>query len=389
MKRSAATTDDGETPQTDLHVSLQVSQSPSQTLAPALPAYLAGLSPKARALYESGMDGAPNTKRAYQSDLRHFKRWCAREGLTPFPTAEGDLANYISYCVDLHPLDATSKHFARTRPDATAPQGSDGYATVLRRLAAIRKAHDLFELPYTGQDSRVVQKVLNGVRRTTGTQQLGAKAFTFQELTTVLSLLNEDNPQEFRNKVLLLVGFFGAFRRSELVALNLHDLQPLVDGDGSLSGFVLHMDHAKTNQTGEKMGKLLPRIETDGGASLCPARTLERYLSSLQQQGFVEPASPLFTHCVKVSRKNPRTPYGVKRGTNRLGDSSVNKIVKEYFGAEYSAHSLRVSFVTEARRRNSDDSSIMSQTHHKTVSMIHRYTRFQHITDHNAALTFG
>ncbi|RZK29381.1 MAG: integrase, partial [Hymenobacter sp.] len=80
---------------------------------------------------------------------------------------------------------------------------------------------------------------------------------------------------------------------------------------------------------------------------------------------------------------------GNRLTTNRLSDQSINTLVQRYLGAEYSAHSLRASFVTVAKLNGADDSKIMNQTKHKTSAMIRRYTRLDNVQQHNAAKELG
>ena len=90
-------------------------------------------------------------------------------------------------------------------------------------------------------------------------------------------------------------------------------------------------------------------------------------------------SSPLFV----------RVRKGDRMTTNRLTDTTVNDLVKAYFGTNYSAHSLRASFITIAKINGADDSEVMRQSKHKTSAMIQRYTRIEDIKKHNAAMKLG
>ncbi|WP_229366077.1 tyrosine-type recombinase/integrase [Fibrisoma montanum] len=84
-----------------------------------------------------------------------------------------------------------------------------------------------------------------------------------------------------------------------------------------------------------------------------------------------------------------RIRKGERITTDQLSDKQVARTVKQYLGDDYSAHSLRASFVTIAKINGADDSQIMQQTKHRTLTMIDRYTRVQQVVKHNAALKLG
>ena len=103
-------------------------------------------------------------------------------------------------------------------------------------------------------------------------------------------------------------------------------------------------------------------------------RALQEYTNLLNRQ-----TGPLFVRIRK----------GEQLTTDRLSDKQVNRTTKQYLGDDYSAHSLRASFVTIAKRNGADDSKIMQQTKHRTRTMIDRYTRIQQVEEHNAAMELG
>jgi integrase len=168
-----------------------------------------------------------------------------------------------------------------------------------------------------------------------------------------------------RNKALLLLGFTGAFRRSELVALNVEDLS-FTD-----EGLIVSMNKSKTNQYGDYEEKA---IFYSPEAVLCPIRTLQAWIQRLEKT-----SDALFV----------RVRKGDRLTKDRLTDKTVNDLVKTYFGEEYSAHSLRASFITIAKINGADDSEIMRQSKHKTSAMIQRYTRIEDIKKHNAGMKLG
>jgi integrase len=301
-----------------------------------------------------GLEKSPNTVRAYKADLDCYTAWCDRNGLNPFPADAGQVANYIS---ELAP------HYK--------------VSTISRRLAMLTTFHELqgYESP-TGQ--KVVRTTLDGIRREKGIRPHEAPAFSKDALQKAILSLDEDLNAQLRDKVLLLLGFTGAFRRGELSALNVEDL--FFDEEGIL----IDLRKSKTDQLGS--GRL-KAIFYASHPQLCPVRTTRRYLDRIYpgwEDGVI--SNPDFNTTTPLLL---RMRKGDRFGEQRLTDQSVNLIVMKYFGQRYSAHSLRASFVTVAKKNGASNSEIMAQTHHKTEAMIRRYTRFEDIREHNAGTKLG
>ena len=206
---------------------------------------------------------------------------------------------------------------------------------------------------------------MEGVKRIKGIRQKQAPAFKMKDFKEVIRNMDVETNANKRDKALLLLGFTGAFRRSEIVALNIEDLSFTDDG------VVVSMGKSKTNQYGDYEEKALFYSPE---AILCPVRSLKSWIETTQQN-----AGALFV----------RVRKGDKITTDRLTDKTVNDLVKSYLGEQYSAHSLRASFITIAKINGADDSEIMRQSKHKTSAMIQRYTRIENIKQHNAAMKLG
>jgi site-specific recombinase XerD len=288
-----------------------------------------------------GLEGAINTQRAYKADLKDFNNWCEINGQIPFPVSPETLAAYVSHLAD------TCK-----------------WATINRRLAAISKLHQLNNLD-TPTQNRVFRIVMEGIKRTKGVRQKQAPAFKLNILKQLLRDFDTESNSNLRNKAIILLGFTGAFRRSELVALNVEDLS-FTD-----EGLIISMQKSKTNQYGDYEEKA---IFYSPEAVLCPIRTLKAWIEKLDKT-----SDALFT----------RVRKGDRLTTDRLTDKTVNDLVKTYFGDTFSAHSLRASFITIAKINGADDSEIMRQSKHKTSAMIQRYTRIEDIKKHNAGMKLG
>ncbi|MES2520696.1 MAG: site-specific integrase [Bacteroidota bacterium] len=288
-----------------------------------------------------GLEGSLNTQRAYKADLENFNKWCEMNGQIAFPVSPETLAAYVSHLAD------TCK-----------------WATINRRLATISKLHQLSNLD-TPTQNRIFRIVMEGIKRTNGIRQKQAPVFKLNILKQLLREFNIETNAGLRNKTLLLLGFTGAFRRSELVALNVNDLS-FTD-----EGLIVSMQKSKTNQYGDYEEKA---IFYSPEAVLCPIRTLQMWTQRLEKT-----TNAIFVRVLK----------GDKITSDRLTDKTVNNLVKTYFGDEFSAHSLRASFITIAKINGADDSEIMRQSKHKTSAMIQRYTRIEDIKKHNAGMKLG
>ena len=298
------------------------------------------LAQKTAAFFALGLEGAANTQRAYRSDLNQLRLWLSARELGDLPVSSATLAAYLS--------DEAARH---------------AWATLSRRMAAIRKWHKLHKHPDPALDD-TVQTVLEGIKRSLGTEPTQAPAFEIEEFKAQIRLL-PSTPTGLRDRTILLVGFVGAFRRSELVALNVEGIQ------FTREGAIISYKGSKTNQYGKTEQKAMffsPDPDT------CPVRTLQDYLALLGRS-----VGPLF---VRIRKGDQVTE-------DRLSDRQVARTVKACLGAEYSAHSLRASFVTISRLNGADDSQIMQQTKHRTRTMIDRYTRIQQVVRHNAAMKLG
>ncbi len=309
-----------------------------------------------------GIEKAPNTVRAYRADLNCYTYWCDLQGVLPFPASAEQVVNY---------LGDIARHYK--------------VATLQRRLAMLSSFHELqgMESPTS---SKLVRTAMDGIKRSLGIRQHQAPAFTLEMFQKVILSLDESVNSQLRDKVVLLLGFTGAFRRGELAALNVGDL--VFDEEGIL----IDVLRSKTDQLGAGQIKAIFYASHPG---LCPVRTVQRYLQRLEELSVLigdrvastdEPANQT------SPRQQPlllRMRRGDRFGKQRLTDQTVNLIVTKHFGARFSAHTLRASFVTVSKKNGASNSEIMAQTHHKTETMIRRYTRFEDARTHNAGTKLG
>lgn len=289
---------------------------------------------------------AANTVRAYQSDWRAFSSWCEHRQRRPLP------AEPETICLYLVALARTGAHAV----------------TIQRRLAAISQAHGAAgHLPSPTSDWRV-REVMKGIRRRHGVAPRQQKApLTGGRLRLLVELTPAQSQTGLRDRALLLVGHLGAFRRSELVALDREDVEEVPEG------LMLRLQRSKTDQEGEGTWKAIPRRDDP---QLCPVRALRTWLEAAEIM-----AGPIFRPINRHGQVLPR----------RLSDRSVALIVKracERAGldpASFAGHSLRSGFATAAAQGGASERAIMAQTGHRSAQMVRRYIRQATLFEENAA----
>ncbi|MBU6123262.1 tyrosine-type recombinase/integrase [Hymenobacter siberiensis] len=345
-------------------LSLVASSNANQSVS----AQLARASAKVAGFLETGLQGAANTERAYTSDLKSYVAFCEQHGLRALPADVETLTEYVAYLATekAEPAAGDRQKKKKGQQPLTGPHA---LATIKRHLAAIRKAHQLagYRLPATLDALNIV---MEGIARTLGKRQDQAQAFTVEELKQAIRRIDLETAAGLRDRALLLLGFAGAFRRSELVGLNIEQLE------FTERALLVHLAKSKTNQYGAVEDKAIfyaPNMD------FCPVRSLRAWLNLLGRT-----TGPLF---VKIPRTTPgrlATP-----SEKRLSDISLNKLVQKRLGPGYSAHSLRVSFVTVAVLNGQSHKAIKNQTKQKTDAMIERYTQLNNVVSYNAAQALG
>jgi integrase len=278
---------------------------------------------------------APATLRAYKADWQHYAAWCARTGFTPVPAEPAAVGAYLASLAESH-----------------AP------GTIRRRLSAIGKMHRFNDLPWNPAH-RDIQGPLQGLLRTHGRLVQKAAALTLDMLRQLLATC-DDSPRGRRDRALLLIGFAGALRRSELVALQVEDVA-IVAG-----GLRLRITRAKTDQAGQGAEIGLPRGKHP---ATCPVRAFAAWQAVAKRK-----AGPLFR----------RIHPGGRIGAAALHPDAVRRILAERTrlagldgegGERLSAHALRVGFITEAYERGVRDEDIMRHTRHRDPRTMRGYIR--------------
>jgi integrase len=301
-------------------------------IRPALPVVSPELAERVRSFAASAR--SPATRRAYTRQWAAFVAWCASSRLPSLPAAPATVALYAS---------------------SLAGAGRK-VATIEQAMAAITAAHGAARHPSPREDANL-RAALRGIRRELRTAQREASPVLAQHLHLILAVLSTSTLQGLRDRALLLVGFSGAFRRSELVALELRDIAFTTDG------LEVTLRRSKTDQEGA--GRLVA-LSYSGNPSACPVRALRTWLSAA-----VITEGPLFRSVTRHGKVSARA----------LSDKSVSDIVKRSVAAvgldpkTFSGHSLRAGFVTEAKLKRKDEAAIMRQTGHRSVAMVRKYDR--------------
>lgn len=298
---------------------------------------------------------AQGTARVYEMHWRTFQAWCAALKLQALPTLPAVMAQYATA------LAKADKKWSTINIAMTVVN----QANMAHNNTAIRPD------PY-------VRTVLRGIRRTIGTAPDQAAPFLAESLKKGMSAFSDKTAIGIRDRAMLSVGFFGAFRRSELVSLNVGDLT--LDS----KGWVVTLRRSKTDQEGKGTKRGLPYAAEP---AVCPVRTVQAWLDVRQRAGVPDTAdSPLFL------RVDNLHDYIIDA---RLTGQVVTRIVKQAAEAaglnveDFSAHSLRAGFVTTAARAGKSVHSIKRQTGHNSIGMIDRYVRDATVFDDNAATGLG
>ena len=275
---------------------------------------------------------AINTLRAYKADYKDFAAFCIKNGFKPMPSEPKIITLYLTH------LSKSSK-----------------FSTLKRRLASISVIHKLSG-HYIDVKHPLITENLMGIKRILGSYQKAKKPILINELKSIINVIDNDKNEKnkFKNKALILLGFAGGFRRSELVAVNYEDV------DFVSEGIKIFVRRSKTDQSGEGMTKGIP------------------YFSNKN-------------YCPVVSLKNWLDKSKIKSGKIfDISDKSVALTVKKYAAIagldsnKYSGHSLRSGFATSTAELGAEERSIMAMTGHKTTQMVRRYIQEANLFKNNA-----
>ena len=287
-----------------------------------------------------------NTLRAYKSDFKDFGQFCLKNGFKSLPTDPKIVSLYITY---LSTKEAK-------------------ISTLRRRLVSIGMVHKL-KGHYLDAKHPIIIENLMGIRRKKGSYQRGKKPILINHLKAIINAIDNqiiEDIKKTRDKTIILTGFSGGFRRTELVSLDYEDIEFVPEG------VRIMIRKSKTDQFGEGMIKGLPYFSNQ---TFCPVVHLKRWIEVSNIK-----SGPLFRRFSK----------SFKLSNERLTDQSVALLLKNYLnmaGIEnknYSGHSLRSGFATVSAESGADERSIMAMTGHKTTQMVRRYIKEANLFKHNA-----
>ena len=274
-----------------------------------------------------------NTLRAYQSDYNDFSLFCSKNGFNAMPTQPKILSLYITH------LSSYSK-----------------YSTLKRRLASISILHKT-KGHYIDTKHPIIMENLMGIKRTNGSNQKGKKPLLINDLKILINAIdqsNEKDKRKIRDKALILIGFSGGFRRSELVDIEYEDLEFVSEG------VKIFVKRSKTDQSGEGMTKAIPYFDNK---NFCPVIALKNWIEIFD---------------LKKSR------------IFNISDKSVALIIKKYANYagldshRYAGHSLRSGFATSTAEAGAEERNIMAMTGHKSTEMVRRYIKEANLFKNNA-----
>ena len=274
-----------------------------------------------------------NTLRAYKADYKDFDIFCSKNNFQSMPADPKILSLYLTH------LSKNSK-----------------FSTLKRRLASISSIHRI-KGHYIDIKHPIIIENLLGIKRNKGIKQTSKKPLLINEIKLIIDVINNSNIKllrRIRDKALILLGFSGGFRRSELVNLEYEDL------DFVSEGVKIFIKRSKTDQSGEGMTKALPYFPT---ATYCPVENLKTWL----------------------------THSNIENGKIfNISDKSVAIIIKKYANLagldarKYAGHSLRSGFATSTAEKGAEERSIMAMTGHKSNQMVRRYIQEANLFKNNA-----
>ena len=281
-----------------------------------------------------GSSKSLNTLRAYRSDFSSFKNFCLELSLPFLPSNPKTVSLYLTH------LSKFSK-----------------FSTLKRRIASISVIHRL-KGHHIDVKHPLIKENLEGIKRKIGIYQNSKKPLLINYLHKIIDVIEKQKVHKYersvRDKAIILIGFSGGFRRSEIVSLKEIDLEFVA------KGLKVSLRKSKSDQYGEGMLKAIPSFNNK---KYCPVIALQDWLSA------------------RTKNNDLIFPYS---------DKTVSLILKKYLnliGLDsdlYSGHSLRSGFATSTAAHGADERSIMAMTGHKSTEMVRRYIKESNLFNNNA-----
>ncbi len=281
---------------------------------------------------------AKNTSRAYSSDYKDFVRFCKIYSFPFMPSNPKIITLYLTHL---------GKIFK--------------YSTIKRRLSTIKIMHK-FKGFHIDLNHPLIKENLIGIKKNIGVYQEGKKPLLINNLYKIIDILDQNTVHKklynTRNKAIMLLGFSGGYRRSELVNILKSDIE-FVD-----EGMKIRLRSSKTDQYGQGFVKAIPYFKR---AKYCPVLAVKEWLrSSNKEEQLLFPYSDKLISLI------------VKKSIESIGLQA----------SLYSGHSLRSGFATSVAQFGADERSIMQMTGHKSTEMVRRYIKDANLFKNNALNKF-
>ena len=289
---------------------------------------------------------ANNTIRAYKSDFKDFVLFCVQNGFKSLPSEPKIVSLYLT--------QLSTKDIK--------------ISTIKRRLVSIGVIHKLKGHYLDTKHPSIIENLM-GIKRRKGVNQKGKKPLLINNLKKIINVIDEQQKEKikkFRDRSIILIGFSGGFRRSEIVGLDYDDLEFVKEG------LKINIKRSKTDQFGEGTIKGLPFFDN---SEYCPVVSIQNWIEISKIS-----SGPLFRRFSKGSNLTEK----------RLTDQTVALLIKNYLNLagidsrNYSGHSLRSGFATTAAEAGVEERSIMAMTGHKSSEMVRRYIKDANLFKNNA-----
>src|SRR5215471_116575 len=294
-----------------------------------------------RASEDEGLVHAQSTLRAYKTQWRLFESWCKERSLPSFPAPPHVILVYL---------------------EARAAEGR-GIQTLGQVLSAIREEHKRLGHPPPELDGKLL-RAWRGLRKRVqadADEEDKARPLQPEELKRILDSISERDPLGLRDRALLLIGFLGAMRRSEIAGLDARNIK--VEDEG----LRVRIARSKTDQEGRGY---VVAIAKSGDPAYCPVVAWERYFEQLDEEG----------------------PAFLSRTKKRIGGKDVNRILQRRAKrcgddlTDLSGHSLRSGCITAAAKAGASLQDIQKQSRHRTLEVLLGYVRIATAFDeHNVS----
>jgi integrase len=305
----------------------------------------AGLAARQRAAEYAESSMASATVRAYRADWRDYEAWAGAAGCPALPALPGDVAAYLASLAATH-----------------AP------STIKRRLAAIGQMHRLHGHSWAPDDP-AIRHTLRGILREHGRPTVKADALMSDTVRRLVATCADD-ARGRRDRALLLIGFAGALRRSELVALRIENVRR------SANGLRVRLVGTKTDQEnrGQEIG-----IPPGADPETCPVRAFEAWRALLPHK-----TGPLFPKISKGGTPLARALWPDAVRYILLARAAAAELDLAVF-ERFSPHGLRAGMITEAFQKGAREADLAKHSRHRDLKTLHGYYRPARMLDDTPA----